>query len=194
MKGLGKHWITGIIVVLGLIGIGLASPVTAQAKAKANFPRKTITYHISSTGSYYRGVWKLAVKNWNHLKVVKLVETSDASAANLVLTTTKTAGKNYAYTSSMSYPTVKDSDSENSSSISTQYFNYKILLSRKMMKWFYFNKTERAGWGSTAIGDILGLNTSKNFESVMNFSSFKEDKPTKYDKKNLKKLYQNLPY
>ncbi len=193
MKGLGKRWITGIIVVLGLIGVGLASPVSAQAKAKASFPRRTITYHISSTGSYYRGVWKLAVKNWNHLKVVKLVETSDASAANIVLTTTKTAGGNYPYTYSENYPMV-DEDAEDSSSISTQYFNYKILLSRKMMKQFYFNKTERAGWGSTAIGDILGLNTSKNFESVMNFSSFKEDKPTKYDKKNLKKLYQKLPY
>ncbi|WP_143462837.1 hypothetical protein [Levilactobacillus enshiensis] len=192
MKYVNRRWLMGMIVILGVIGVGLISPVNAQAKAQANFPRKTITYHISSTGRYYQGVWQLAVKNWNRLKVVKLVETRDATTANIVLTTIKTAGKNYAYTDTASYPPVENGD-DDSTLETTQSPNYKILLSRKMMKQFYFNKTERAGWGSTAIGDILGLRPSKNFESVMNFSSFKEDKPTKYDKKNLQKLYRNLP-
>ncbi|AYM03659.1 hypothetical protein D8911_11945 [Levilactobacillus brevis] len=190
MLSLRKRVLLSLVVIVGLGCLGIGS-VSAQAKAKPGFPQKTISYHISSTGSYYQSVWRKAVKNWNNLKVVKLVKTSRASEAELVLTTTKSAGKKSPYTYGRSYFITEEKDGTVSQ---TQDIGYPLELSRKLMKDMYFDKAERSGWAGMAIGDALGLNWTNHYDSIMNNTTFKADKPTKYDKKNLKKLYKNIPF
>lgn len=191
-----KFWLC-LAVIIGFVGLGAGS-ISAQAKAEPVFPRKTITYHISSTGSYYRSVWRKAVKDWNKVKVVKLVKTGRASDADLILTTTKSAGYKDSYHIGSPYDYGKGhfvtKEGKDGVLTQTQDWGYSLRLSRKLMKHMYYDKTERSGWAETAIGDVLGLNWTKHSNSVMNNTSFKSDKPTKYDKKNLKKLYKNIPF
>lgn len=197
MSSLKKKFLLCLAVIIGFGCLGAGS-ISAQAKAKPGFPRKTITYHINSTGSYYRSVWRKAVKDWNKLKIVKLVKTGRASDADLILTTTKNVGFKSYSDSGSPYDYGKGhfitKEGEDGTLTQTQDWGYSLRLSRKLMKRMYFDKTERSGWAETAIGDMLGLNWTKHYDSVMNNTSFKSDKPTKYDKKNLKKLYKNIPF
>lgn len=82
----GRRFLALVAVSLGVMTAGLfVGTTTASAKATitpsyAFFPTKTITYNISTSSKYYRGVWKKAVKAWSKNGTLKFKATTKKKA------------------------------------------------------------------------------------------------------------------
>lgn len=182
-----RHSILAVILLFGISGGMAFSSVDAQAKTIRHFETRTIKYHIDSTGRYYQSVWGKAINRWNKLNVVKLVKVKNAKNANLRLSTIK---KDHDYAYSYSHESFAPSSNASLSIYKTE----KISLSKYFMKYCGYFKYNRVDLATQAIGDALGLESSGNENSIMSRDVLLPSKISKADKKNLQKLYKNIPY
>lgn len=185
MKKIIELMVVGLVLLTGGL---ISQPITGQAKALSYdksmvWPSRTITYHINSTGSYYRGIWTKAVKDWNAVKVVKLVKANSKSKAQIRLSTKSDVDDGaYFGTTSLNYKTN-----------STEVANISLYLSRRYMKSMYVSKHERTLFATQLVGEALGLNGSKQFGDIMSSSlMYNVGDLSKADKQGLKNAYKNV--
>lgn len=165
-----------------------AQAKTTKAKAVSYdkslvWPSRTITYHINSTGSYYRGIWTKAVKSWNAVKVVKLVKVSSNAQAQVRLSTKADVGKG-------KYPGIVGASYKVNSVLLKSRSMY---LSRRYMKEHYYSKHERTLFAMWHVGGALGLEDTSTFGDVMSDTlMYNVGGLSKADKQGLKNAYQHV--
>lgn len=157
-------WTVLVIATIVLTFTSLTGSILASAKTPSwgHWDDTTITYKTKNTSSYYKSVWKNAVKRWNKVGVVQLRAAKSGEKADITLTSSKSlstkSGKLAGYTN---YSYLKKSDNNN------EIVSAKSTLNRSLLSKYKYSKNQRTNVATHEIGHAIGLSHSKSEESVM---------------------------
>ncbi|WP_261810968.1 matrixin family metalloprotease [Levilactobacillus humaensis] len=180
-------WTVLVIATIVLTLTSFTSTILAASKTPSwgHWDDTTITYKTASTSSYYKGVWKNAVKRWNKVGVVQLRAAKSGEKADITLTSSKSlstkSGKLAGYTN---YSYLKKSDNNN------EIVSATSTLNRSLLSKYKYSKNQRTNVATHEIGHAIGLSHSKSEDSVM-YASDRYASIDHQDKVGLQSAYED---
>lgn len=144
-----------------------AGSVTATP-APYRWANRQMTYQITDRSTYYRQIWRAAVRHWNAAKVVKLVPVQVGQTPNITMSSKNDTTKKYGNVIGLTFTSYYPGRSMGTRHILVGARSY---LYKNVARTMRYSQLERERVAEHELGHALGLGHAASKRSVMYYAS-----------------------